>query len=133
MDSKEHTERVIAKHLRQRKNKFEALAWLKESGGDEYHSLAEWSNEESVEQVERLYAAGAREVWAVAFDKNLPYESINTLILTLPENAAARNAVFGWVNDHVQRQGLDTEEDYGQSHLYPLVRLKSAHRTDVGG
>ena len=118
MTDREHTERLIEEHLRQRTDKFEALSWLRAGNPKSYRYLAEWTNEESIKLIEQAYRCGATEVWAVKFDRNPPYESINTLIVTLPDDPTARDAVFGWANDQSEEQGFDPEEDYGQSHLY---------------
>lgn len=80
--------------------------------------LAEWSLDESVRVVEQLYAAGALQVWAVAFDRNLPYESINTLIIALPDKRDPRARALELANQNKTRQGFDTEQDCGQTHLH---------------
>jgi hypothetical protein len=117
MDDREETERRIAKLLRKRKDKFEALAWLNERSEASDRGLSEWNWEESVRMIRQLYDVGAREVWAVEFGRNPPYESIHTLVVTLPDEPAARRAVFGWVNEQTVRQGFEAEEDYGQRHV----------------
>jgi hypothetical protein len=115
---RQFVERLIAKHLRQWKDKFEALSWLKSGADPSHRNLAEWSNDESIRVVQQVYDAGAKEVWAVAFDRNPLYESINTLIVSLPEDPMARHGVFRWAGAQAQRDGFTADEDYGQSHLY---------------
>lgn len=118
MSDRERTEQLIARHLRQRKDKYEALAWLTEAPDPSKRSLAEWTNRESVRRIRELYARGAREIWAVAFDRNLPYESIHTLIIALPDDPSRRAAVFATADNLIQLQGYDPEPDHGQQHLY---------------
>lgn len=117
MDDRERTEARINKLLA-RRDKREALSWLRGGNEKSYRFLAEWTTEESLELIEQLYQAGAKEVWAVRFDRNPPYESINTLIVTLPDDPEARERVFAWSNEQAEGQGFDSDEDYGQQHLF---------------
>jgi len=109
---------LIQKLLRKKKDRFEALAWLKGSHAQSQRNLSEWTNAQSVEMVQQLYGCGAAEVLAVRFDRNPPYESINTLIVALPADSVKRFAVFEWANEQIEKQGFDPEEDYGQPYLY---------------
>jgi hypothetical protein len=99
-------------------DKQEALSWLKAGTAKSVRYLAELEPKESILLVEELYAAGAVEVWAVAFDRNPPYESINTLIIGLPRDRYAREMVFHWAAKQARKQGFDAFEDYGQRHLF---------------
>jgi hypothetical protein len=117
MRQREHEEKLIARLLR-KKDKVEALSWLEGIHASSNRNLAEWTTAESIARIRGLYGSGAREVWAVQFDRNLPYESINTLIVTLPDDAAERAKVFEWVREQAMVQGFEeTEPDAGQRHL----------------
>ena len=118
MHDREHTECLIAKLLRKRKDKFEALSWLKASTDKSKRNLAEFTPKQSIKWIQQLYARGATEVWAVRIGRNPPYESIDTLIVTLPDDPGARLAVFRWTNAQAMSDGFDPDEDYGQRHLY---------------
>lgn len=118
MESRDDTEQMI-KELLQSDEKVEALSWLKGSNKKSHRNLAEWTTEESVQLVQEIYDCGATKVWAVRFDRNPPYESINTLILELPADKKKRRAVFDWSNTKMEEQGFDTPtEDYGQRHVF---------------
>ncbi len=118
MTDREETERLIQKLLRKRKDKFEALSWLKERDTKSVQYLAEYPPEASIKVIKEIYRSGAKEVWAVQFDRNLQYESINTLIITLPEDPTKRGTVFRWAHNQAEQEGFDPDVDYGQSHLY---------------
>jgi hypothetical protein len=118
MNDPHQTQRLIAKLLRKRTDKYEALTWLTEAPDPSKRNLAEWPHRESVGWIRDLYARGAQQVWAVGFDRNLPYESINALIITLPDDPARRASVFASANEQIQRQGFEPEEDHDQPHLY---------------
>ena len=118
MTEREETENLIAKLLRKRKDKFEALAWLKGGTAQSKRYLAELTNHQSVRLIKRAYDAGVVEVWAVGFARNAPYESIYRLVITLPEDRVKRKATFKWANEQIERQGFEPESDYGQRHLY---------------
>jgi len=117
INKREIEERSVAKRLRQRNDKFEALEWLKGSNPKSDRNLAEWPLARSVQFVQTLYKSGATEVLAVQFDRNPPYESINTLLIALPDTSTARLAVFALCNDQITKQGFDPAEDYGQTHI----------------
>jgi hypothetical protein len=110
-------ENLIAKLLR-KKDKFEALSWLEKSGASEHRNVAELTNAQSIELIRELYMRGATKVWAVKFDRSLPYESINTLIVELPIDSLQRMAVFDWEKEQAERQGFDVHDDYGQHFLH---------------
>jgi len=128
-DSRERRRRLVSELLK-RKDKVEALSWLKGSSltleesskykgrVKSYRNLAEWPTEQSVAWIQELYTRGAMKVWAVNFDRNQPYESINTLIVTLPEERKMRRAVFEWTNKQIMEDGFDPEDDCGQRHLF---------------
>jgi hypothetical protein len=117
LDRRKRLENTI-KGLLKNKRKAEALSWLKGGNKKSYRYLAEWTTEQSIEWVECLYERGAAEVWAVEFDRNAGYESINTLIVTLPPDKKKRRSVLELTNRQIHDDGFDPEEDYGQRHLY---------------
>jgi hypothetical protein len=113
-DRRAELERTIGELLKS-EEKAEALAWLKGGAEKECRNIAEWTTRRSVEWVRALYRRGAVEVWAVRFSG---FESINTLVVTLPKDKKKRRAVLEWTNRQIEDDGFDPEEDYGQSHLY---------------
>jgi hypothetical protein len=110
-------ERTIQGFLRQ-KEKFEARAWLEGGGKKSVRFIGEMPPEQSVEFVEELYRLGAKEVLAVKIDRNMPYESINTMIVALPSDPNARRKIFSFEGKRTGSEGFDPYEDYGQSHLH---------------
>jgi hypothetical protein len=116
-----HADPRIAKYLATT-DKIEAVSWLGDSNDASYRFLAEWSNEESLDLIRDLYSRGAEKVWAMEFDVNPPYESINTLLVALPVAASPaafekRAAVFNWASERMVAQGFDPIEDAGQQYL----------------
>ncbi len=106
----------IAKFLRKR-DKYEALAWLKGSMPGSYRFVFEWPNKKSVDWVTNLYAVGAAQVLAVDFARNAGYESVKHLLINLPTDAKQRSAVFAQVNKQVEEQGFSPMDDTGQEQL----------------
>jgi len=119
MDKRERTEleQMIQRLLRQKKDRFEARAWLEDGGEKSVRFIGEMSKEQSIKFVQKLYRLGAKEVMAVKIGRNPPYESINTMIVTLPSDRKARQQLFAFEGKRVESEGFDPPEDYGQSHL----------------
>lgn len=105
-------DQAIQKLLRG-KNRSEALSWLQNS---EQRNVGELEHGESIELIQALYELGAVKVLAVEIDASGPYESTDTLIVTLPDDDA-RSAIFAKVNALERTMGFDPEEDRGQPHL----------------
>ena len=103
------------RQLLRSKDKFEALAWLRDS---KYRNVGEMENGESIALVEELYALGATEVLAVEIGRTSPYESTDILLATLPDDARIRQALFAWDAARVREMGYDPEVDVGQQHMF---------------
>lgn len=112
----------LEKILRTTPNKQEALAWLEQKDGKE-RTIGESSENmdapASLRLVRDLYQRGAEEVTAIDIESDTHLETTSTLIIKLPQEAAARKRIFQ-VNAKTAREaGFDPTTDEGQ-HLLML-------------
>jgi hypothetical protein len=116
------------RHLASQPGSQEAIAWLQveegqwrtiSGGGGSETAL---STEQALALVRELYRLGARRVLAVDVDRDggPEYEDTDTLLVELPDDAAARSALFAWHASLAGTQGLAPTPDEGQKYL--LVR-----------
>jgi hypothetical protein len=104
----------------------EALFWLREAV-EEIRSLGECgSREASVELAERIYEAGAEEVWVVDIERyalqHMDGEqrraNSGKLVVRLPTDPGSRRRFFRWEAKHSRSLGFDPRLDEGQTFLF---------------
>lgn len=99
------------------KDKVEAMRWLTGAPSGVHRNIGEMSNADSIRYVRSLYDLGARKVVAVHIGINRNYESTDTLVVTLPDHAAARKAIFDSESQRAEEMGYEEEADVGQKYL----------------
>lgn len=104
-----------ARRLLRRKDRFEAAAWLK---GSDKRNIGEMSNKDATALVRKLYEWGAVKVIVAYIKENAGYESTDHVVVTLPDDAKARQRITRWISRHTQRMGFDPVEDHGQRHAF---------------
>ena len=98
--------------------KQEALAWLKLSDGKERTIGDGYQNAAaSLRLVQDLYQHGAVEVTAIDIDVDTHMEDTSTLIVKLPDEAAARKRVLQYEAKVARLGGFDPIPDEGQHYV----------------
>jgi hypothetical protein len=115
MDDKESG--VIQKLLKSA-DKVNALKWLSEVPTGVHRNIGEMTNRDSVAYVRKLIKLGAADVIAAEIGINGKYESTDTLVATLPDDPAARKAIFNFEGRRVEEMGYDASTDIGQRYLF---------------
>ena len=106
--------------LLRKKDRVEALGWLTSSPPGVSRGVGEMCDEDSVALVRKLYKWGVTEVIAVeiGISPNRRFESTDTLIVVLPDDAAVRKRVLDWNNKRSEKMGYEAiEEDRGQRYV----------------
>jgi len=116
MNPREAEEQAIRRLLR-KKDRTEALTWLKSSTANAYRNIGELTNEDSIKLVEALYDRGCEKVWAVEIKTYGHVHSTDTLVLQVPTNPRKRQAIFQNLSSIPTHSGIDPVEDYRQEHL----------------
>ena len=108
----------LEKQLSAPPHKEEALAWLQiKDGKDRTVGDGSLDAARSLRLVRDLYQRGAEVVTAIDIDADAHTETTSTLIVKLPEDAAARKKLFQ-VNARIARQGgFDPDADAGQKYF----------------
>jgi len=98
--------------------KQEALAWLKLSDGKE-RTIGDGNQDAtaSLHLVQDLYQHGAVEVTAIDIDVDTHMETTSTLIVKLPDEAAARKRVLQSEAKVARLGGFDPVPDEGQRYV----------------
>jgi hypothetical protein len=100
----------------------EALAWLAGATRKKPRTLGEdETTVGSIELVEELYAAEARQVLVVEIDRYDEGENTGKLVIELPDNAQDREMLFGIAGKIAEAQGFDAEPDNGQKYLFVML------------
>lgn len=108
----------LCERLLRKSDKAEAREWLRSAA----RSIGGRSSTESIALVEELYALGATEVVAVDIGTG---QTTDTLVVVLPEDAAARKKLFELEEALMKTAGFDKSSDQGQKYLF-LFKLKGA-------
>jgi hypothetical protein len=103
---------------------YEAIDWL-ESNPSPYALAGNrfYSTEDAIAFVEKLYEAGATEVFVTnIYDEDWRIEAeggpyADTLIVHLPQDSEKRKKLFQISNDEAVREGFSPERDVGQETL----------------
>ncbi|MGA3182584.1 MAG: hypothetical protein ABSF38_19835 [Verrucomicrobiota bacterium] len=103
--------------------KEEALQWLQGGHSDDIRILGRFkTNLDSVKCVQRLYDAGALEVFTVHIRKKRTNKTRSVkLVVTLPCEPHQRALIFNWCETHGRSIGYTPNPDHGESHLYILL------------
>lgn len=112
-----NSEEFIRKLLK-RKDKAEAMTWLRGHNSAPYRNIGEMTNENSIEFVRQLYDFGAIEIVVVDIARNPPFESTDSLVVTLPDRPALRGAILEFSNRRALEMGLEEVQDLGQQYLF---------------
>ena len=104
--------------LQKTPHKQEALSWLKQ-GDSKERTIGDGEQDAaaSLRLVQDLYRHGALEVIAVDIDVDTHLETTSTLIVRLPAEAAARQAVFRDEAEAGRAGGFEASADEGQSYV----------------
>lgn len=104
--------------LQKTPHKQEALAWFKMNDGKE-RTIGDGDQDEatSLRLVQDLYQRGAVEVTAIDIEVDTHLETTSTLIVKLPDEAAARRRVFQSEAKVARLGGFDPTTDEGQHYV----------------
>lgn len=100
----------------------EALAWLL-GGKPDSRSLGELpTTDASIHMVKELYSIGATTVTAVNIDNyDSGEENTGKLLVSLPEDSAARAKVLDWCAEWAEQLGFEPECDVGQERVFVML------------
>src|SRR5688572_7455985 len=88
----------------------EALGWLRAGNEQDFRSIGELeTNEESLQLIELIYAAGATEVLAVEIDEFPEGQNTGKLVVKLPDDVAKRKRLLEWAGTSAQQQGCEPD------------------------
>jgi len=103
--------------LKSQNDSSEAREWMERVGRD-YGVIHEMSHEESVEVIEEAYARGAVLAEVLGKLSDIASEnSVDMLLITLPEDKKDREALFELEEQVAQMTGFEPSVDEGQDHI----------------
>jgi hypothetical protein len=101
--------------------KQEVLSWLK--GADDRTIGGCKGNQDSIRFAQEIYGLGASEIFAVNIHPNQSGTGRRSgkLVVKLPNQPAARQAIFDWCERQGDSMGFTPDPDGGESHLFLLL------------
>jgi hypothetical protein len=99
----------------------EAVSWLKDRSRGQLTLSELQTTSESLRLVRRLYALGAKKVFAVGIASDRHGENSGKLVIALPKNPEKRRRVLRWCSKQAQSEGFAADPDIGQKYAFVML------------